>query len=144
MRWFTVRSMLAVLAFVSATAVLSTHLRAEDAKPGEWKAPARAAKKKNPVASDDKSIAAGKTVYVGNCLACHGKTGKGDGPSAAGLEPHPGDLSSSKVQDQTDGELFWKVTVGRKPMPTYEKTLSEEQRWQVVNYLRTLKATDSK
>lgn len=138
------RLIVAALSVLCTAGMLSSHLHADDAKPDEWKAPARAAKKKNPVASDDKSIAAGKAAYVGNCLACHGKTGKGDGPSAPGLEKHPGDLTGGKVQDQTDGELFWKITTGRKPMPAYEKTLSDEQRWQVVDYLRTFKSEGGK
>ena len=138
------RLVVIVLGVSCTAAVFSSHLLADDAKSDQWKAPARAATKKNPVASDDKSIAAGKAAYVGNCLACHGKTGKGDGPSAPGLEKHPGDLTSAKVQDQTDGELFWKVTTGRKPMPAYEKTLTDEQRWQVVNYLRTFKSEGGK
>jgi mono/diheme cytochrome c family protein len=112
---------------------------AQDGKPAdEWKAPARAAKKKNPVASDEKSIAAGKEVYTKNCFSCHGPEGKGDGPAAKDLEKRPGNLSDPKLWAQTDGALFWKVTEGRKPMPTFEKLLSEEERWSVINYVRTL------
>lgn len=133
-----VRTTLAIVGVLLSGAILSAHLLADDAKPDEWKAPSRAARKKNPVASDDKSIADGKAVYAANCLACHGKTGKGDGPQATGLERKPGDLSSDKVKNESDGELFWKVTEGRKPMPSYEKTLSETQRWDVINYVRTL------
>jgi mono/diheme cytochrome c family protein len=106
--------------------------------PEEWKAPPRAQKKPNPVPSDADSIAAGKKIYAGNCLACHGAGGKGDGPAAAALNPKPHDLSDPKIAAQSDGELFWKVTEGRKPMPAYEKLLSDTQRWQVINYLRDL------
>ncbi len=108
------------------------------AESGDWTAPPFAANKKNPVPSDAKSIAAGKKVYLANCLACHGTQGKGDGPAAAQLQKTPGDLSSDKVQKQTDGALFWKISEGRKPMPTFKKLLSENQRWQVINYVRTL------
>jgi mono/diheme cytochrome c family protein len=115
-------------------------------KPGdeEWKAPVRAAKKKNPIPADDKSIAAGKLVYVGQCLSCHGPAGKGDGPAAKDLPKKAGDLSSPKLDEQTDGALFWKITEGRTPMPTYEKLLKEEDRWMVVNYVRTLVAREKK
>jgi mono/diheme cytochrome c family protein len=109
-----------------------------DAPPEEWKAPARAAKKQNPVAVNADSIAAGKKVFVANCLACHGATGKGDGPAAAACTPRPKDLSDPKITSQTDGELFWKITEGKKPMPTYDKLLSETDRWSAINYLRTL------
>lgn len=105
-----------------------------------WQAPGRAARKKNPIAADDKSVAAGKTVYVKECLSCHGNEGKGDGPAAKDLEKPPGDLSSAPVQEQSDGALFWKISEGRKPMPSFSTSLSDEQRWQVVNYLRTLAA----
>lgn len=103
-----------------------------------WKAPESAKNKKNPIAADDASIAAGKKVYEKECLSCHGKKGKGDGPNAATLEKPPGDLPSSKVQSQTDGELFWKITEGKKPMPATKLVLTDEQRWQVINYVRLL------
>ena len=109
-----------------------------DAPADDWKAPARAARKENPVPSNADSIAAGKAVYLGNCMACHGVTGKGDGPAAAACNPRPKNLSDPKIASQTDGELFWKITEGKKPMPTYEKLLNETQRWQVINYLRML------
>jgi mono/diheme cytochrome c family protein len=108
---------------------------AEDQQP--WVAPARASRKANPVPADDASLAAGKAVYVKECLQCHGEKGKGDGPASKDLNPKPHDLSDDSVGKQTDGALFWKLTEGRKPMPSYDKTLSETQRWQAVNYVRT-------
>lgn len=112
---------------------------AQDATAQEkWEAPARAARKKNPVAADDTSISAGKVMYTQECRACHGDLGKGDGPSAKDLGKTPGDLSSPKMWEQTDGALFWKITNGRKPMPSYEQRFSDEQRWSIINYTRTL------
>jgi mono/diheme cytochrome c family protein len=103
-----------------------------------WKAPESAKHKKNPVVADEAGIAAGKKVYDKECFSCHGKKGRGDGPNSATLEKPPGDLPSAKVQSQTDGELFWKITEGKKPMPATKLVLSDEQRWQVVNYIRVL------
>jgi len=103
-----------------------------------WKVSPRRARKKNPIPSDARSIATGKVIYAKECLACHGATGKGDGPSAADLEVHPGDLSAPSMWQQSDGALFWKITQGRAPMPSYKKLLGDEQRWHVVNYVRTL------
>jgi mono/diheme cytochrome c family protein len=106
----------------------------------EWEAPPRAAKIENPVASDQSSIAAGKTTYQHQCLACHGSMGKGDGRSAIGLEPRPSDLSMPMMWKHSDGALFWKITEGRAPMTSFKTLLTDDQRWQVVNYIRTLAA----
>jgi mono/diheme cytochrome c family protein len=104
----------------------------------EWKAPARASRKENPIPADDKSVATGKDLYTKECYSCHGTKGKGDGPGARDLTKNPGDLSKPEMWKQTDGALFWKITEGKKPMPSMEKTWSEDQRWNVVNYVRTL------
>lgn len=131
-----------VAAMVVASVVLLMVAASDgaDATPGQekWEAPARAARKKNPVAADDASISAGKAMYQQECRACHGDLGKGDGPSAKDLGKTPGDLSSPKMWDQTDGALFWKITEGRKPMPSYAQRFSDDQRWSIVNYVRTL------
>lgn len=118
----------------------------EDAakKPADaWIAPARAARKANPVLADAKSMANGNELFVGTCLPCHGPAGKGDGPVAATLERdgtpvRPGNLSDPKLWQQSDGAIFWKISEGRSPMPAFQEALSEEQRWQIVNYVRTL------
>jgi mono/diheme cytochrome c family protein len=123
---------------VLVTAFSSVALLADDATVPPWDAPARAARKKNPIAPDAKSLGAGKDVYVANCLKCHGDKGKGDGPSAKDLDKRPRDLSDPKIAAQTDGSIFWKLTTGRKPMPSFENLISEDDRWNVINYVRTL------
>jgi mono/diheme cytochrome c family protein len=104
----------------------------------EWDAPDLAKNKKNPITANDASIAAGKDLYTINCYNCHGKKGKGDGPKSGDLPISPKDFTKEQFQKQTDGSLFWKISEGRKPMPTFKKDLSEDQRWQVINYVRTL------
>jgi len=104
----------------------------------KWTAPAAEARKKNPVAVTEPSLAAGQKIYVKRCAACHGKTGNGDGPDAADLGIHPAKLSDPVIRQETDGELFWKITVGKKPMPNYGTRLSPTDRWNVINYLRSL------
>jgi mono/diheme cytochrome c family protein len=104
----------------------------------KWTAPAAEARKKNPVAVNESSLGAGQKIYLKRCLACHGKTGNGDGPDAVDLGIHPAKLSDAVVREETDGELFWKITVGKKPMPNYGTRLSPTDRWNVINYLRTL------
>ena len=104
----------------------------------KWTAPAAEARKKNPVAINESSLAAGQKIYLKRCVACHGKTGNGDGPDAADLGIHPAKLSDPVIRGETDGELFWKITVGKKPMPNYGTRLSPSDRWNVINYLRSL------
>ena len=104
---------------------------------GAWKAPASADQKKNTVPSNEQTLAAGKILYNKECASCHGKKGKGDGPAAIALSKPAGDLSSVQAQAQSDGAHFWKITEGKAPMPTFKKKFTEEQVWQIVNYIRT-------
>ena len=122
-----------LLVIVAVIGVVAFAIAAQE----KWTAPARASAKKNPVAADAASIGRGKAVYTAECASCHGTRGKGDGPSAKDLEVPAGDLT--KLGGQSDGALFWKVTEGKKPMASYATKLSEQQRWDVVNYIRTLK-----
>jgi mono/diheme cytochrome c family protein len=103
-----------------------------------WTVPPSADKVTNPVASDTKSLVAGKAIYTKNCYDCHGKKGKGDGPKSAELDKPVGDFTKENFSKQSDGAIFWKITEGRKPMPSFKKDITEEQRWQVINYVRTL------
>lgn len=104
----------------------------------KWIAPPAEARKRNPIAVTESSLAAGQKIYVKRCVACHGKTGNGDGPDAADLGIHPAKLSDPLIREETDGELFWKITVGKKPMPNYGSRVSPTDRWNVINYLRSL------
>jgi len=104
----------------------------------KWTAPAAEARKKNPVAVSESSVAAGQKIYLKRCVGCHGKTGNGDGADAADLGIHPAKLSDPLIRKESDGELFWKITIGKKPMPNYGSRLSPTDRWNVINYLRSL------
>jgi len=117
---------------------LVTASREQPGSAEKWTAPAAEARKKNPVAVSESSFATGQKIYVKRCVACHGKTGNGDGPDAADLGIHPAKLSDPVIRQETDGELFWKITVGKKPMPNYGTRLSPADRWNVINYLRSL------
>jgi mono/diheme cytochrome c family protein len=103
-----------------------------------WSATAAARKLKNPVPPTDDSIAAGRQVYGEHCQSCHGEKGDGRGEKAAELSVAPGDFTDAPaMRRRTDGELFWQITRGRLPMPAFDDKLTAEQRWQVVNYIRT-------
>jgi len=104
----------------------------------KWVAPKAAVNVKNPLAGNKSVLADARTLYVTNCAPCHGTTGKGDGPAAQALNPKPANHSSALVQSETDGSLFWKLSEGRNPMPSYKKILSDQQRWELINYIRTL------
>lgn len=105
-----------------------------------WKAPAEAKKLKNPVSESGlkKSAKKGGKIFNSYCVLCHGDQGKGDGPGAKALDPKPANLTSKRVQDQVDGEIFWKITNGRGAMAQWKNIISEEDRWNIVNYIRTL------
>jgi len=103
----------------------------------KWEAPAEAKKVKNPVKASPAVIEAAKKITTTQCAPCHGTSGKGDGPAAAALPVKPADWTSKAVQAETDGEIFWKITNGRGPMPAW-KHLSENERWGLVHYIRSL------
>ena len=108
------------------------------AQSDDWKAPARAAQKKNPLAGDAQEISVGRDLYLHECAPCHGKTGRGDGVAAPNLEPKPRDFTETRVAKESDGALFWKIGEGHRPMPGFDQTISEDGRWHIVLFLRTL------
>ncbi len=95
----------------------------------------------NPLKGNADATTEGKRTYTMYCVPCHGSKGKGDGIAAPGLAKPPADHTSDFVQKQKDGAIFWVITEGNNPMPTYKTTLTEMQRWQLVNYIRTLAKT---
>lgn len=104
----------------------------------KWDAPTLQAQKRNPVPANELSLGAGRKIYLRRCLACHGQSGNGDGPDAVDLGIHPAKFSDPKLREESDGALYWKITKGKKPMPDYGTRLSPTDRWNVINFLRTL------
>jgi mono/diheme cytochrome c family protein len=105
----------------------------------KWTAPTSADKIVNPLKDDANAAASGKRTYKMLCVVCHGAKGKGDGVGGSGLTPKPTNLADSDAQGQTDGAIFWKITEGRPPMASYKTVLPENKRWELINYIRTLK-----
>lgn len=106
-----------------------------------WTAPEEAKKLKNPVAATPESLAAAKAIYLDRCARCHGEQGKGDGPEAPMYSVKAPDFTDAHLMgDRTDGEIFWKISEGRRPMPSFRMQLTDEQRWQLVNLLRAFRA----
>lgn len=104
---------------------------------GPWVAPESADSLKNPEQKTEASIENGKTIYKKYCVACHGFKGKGDGIAGASLVPEPANFWKETFQSQSDGAIFWKLSEGKNAMASYKKSLSEKDRWDLVNYLRT-------
>jgi mono/diheme cytochrome c family protein len=102
-----------------------------------WVAPEAEKGRKNPLASDSNAIGQGEKIAKTNCVSCHGAKGKGDGAAAVALNPKPADWTSQKVQAESDGEIFWKISNGRGAMPPW-KHLAENDRWAVIRYIRSL------
>ena len=93
----------------------------------------------NPLKGNASATVEGKKTYTTFCTPCHGQKGKGDGAASAGLSKKPADHTSTAIQSQTDGALFWMLSEGNTPMPAYKKIITATQRWQLINYIRTLK-----
>jgi mono/diheme cytochrome c family protein len=123
---------LAAFCFAGITSAFS-----QDKPKGKpWNAPESALKMKNPVKSDENAIKEGKNIYAQQCKSCHGPKGKGDGPKAEKIDISCGDFTT-EIADKTDGELYWKTTEGRKPMPSFKEKLSDNERWTVIHYIRS-------
>ncbi|HSL54001.1 MAG TPA: cytochrome c [Pyrinomonadaceae bacterium] len=116
----------------------------QDFSKNTWELPEDADKTKNPTTATPESIAKGKELYMertkGNCVFCHGETGAGNEASLPRLRRKPADISNKeRMTAMTDGEIFWKISKGIQGiMPAGERRMSEEERWHVVNYVRTL------
>ena len=98
----------------------------------------------NPVQADQVSIARGTELFNINCKMCHGPTGEGNGPIAAAIVNKPANLTSDVTQSKSDGALFLTITngvLGR--MPPMNENLFVRDRWDLVNYIRTLKPTQT-
>ena len=121
-----------------ATSLLVLSFTYQQAKPmAVFKSPPSADATSNPLKGDANATLAGMKLYKQQCAACHGDRGKGDGAAAAALAKPPANHTSPAVQKLSDGALFWMITNGNNPMPSY-KFMTETQRWQLVNFIRTL------
>jgi mono/diheme cytochrome c family protein len=100
----------------------------------DWEVPSDKKGKLSPFAFNDETRKAGERLYTINCMSCHGTPGKGNFIT---LVPPSGDPATEKIQHNTDGEIFYKVTSGRGPMPSFRNSLSANDIWKVVSFLRS-------
>lgn len=116
-----------------------TEQAAQEVEPRDYSVPAEEAARENPIPADEASVQRGEEIYTSICIDCHGEDGQGDGPAAANQNPKPVDYNAEHVRALTDGELFYIITNGVEgtsmiPFNFFE----EEQRWHLVNYIRSL------
>lgn len=96
---------------------------------------------KNPLASTQKAVDAGREAFSHYCVACHGMDGQNTGvPFVDHMSPPVPSLASKDVQGYTDGQLKWVIDNGIWPsgMPGSKGTLSDEEQWSIVIFLRHL------
>lgn len=124
---------------VGLTFMSFSYFSSQDQDP--WEIPEKYKKMENPTDASDRGLLMdAKVIYAKECQSCHGKSGMGDGSKAEDLEGYLGDFSDPDFfEEQTDGELFYKIKFGRGDMPTFGKKLSyDEDIWIVINYIKTL------
>jgi len=111
---------------------------AEAAPPNDSDIPSIEANRKNSVEANEDSLGRGKTLYTDRCLMCHGKSGNGKGTLALQLGYKVPDFSRAKaLGNRTDGELYYLITRGHEAMPGEQDFISDKEKWDLVNYLRT-------
>lgn len=105
--------------------------------------PAEYMERVNQAANKTDSAAIGQAIYMEYCAACHGDSGRGDGSAAKSLSPAPAKLKGA-AENLSDVYLFWRIAEGgsidpfNSSMPAHQSVLSEDQVWQVVEFLKTL------
>jgi mono/diheme cytochrome c family protein len=127
------RKLIIVPLFISFLAVALAFVQTN-----KWAAPPQANKLLNPLQNNAVATTEGSNIFKKQCVICHGNEGKGDGMVGMSLNPRPSNLQAKEVSIQSDGAIFWKITTGNSPMPSYKINLSEQQRWQLVDYIRKL------
>lgn len=133
-----IRMLVSLLALPLLVSVFAVQSYSQDK--GKWVVPEKYKTMKNPLAGDASSVDLGKDLYARYCKACHGKTGLGDGPKAASLGTSCGDFTTKEFKSQPDGVIFYMISFGKDKMPGFSKPLPQDNdRWALVNYMKTLK-----
>ncbi len=107
----------------------------------EFKIPPEAAQKENPVKATEGSVAEGKHLFTSQCAMCHGETGDGKGDLAVSMQLALKDWRNPEtLKKWTDGELFYVLEKGKNHMPGQEGRMRENQKWHLINFIRSLAA----
>jgi hypothetical protein len=103
-----------------------------------WVVPEEYKSLKNPLPASQANLNAARDIYFDACVQCHGERGQGDGPQAKSNYPLPADLTDPKLlRNVSDGEIFYQISEGRRPMPSFKNRLTQDQRWQLVLLVRS-------
>jgi mono/diheme cytochrome c family protein len=98
----------------------------------EWEVPADQKDIKNPLEYNLANVKKGKELFYQNCKSCHGDPGKNN---VLPLVPPPVDIVSEKMQKNTEGEIYYKISTGRAGMPQFKATISDDDKWRIVNFI---------
>jgi mono/diheme cytochrome c family protein len=126
-----------IIAVALPDAASSDGKQTHDHHEGHWSAPHEAANRPNPIPLDQTSIERGRELFQNKCALCHGTTGKGDGSAAKGLDPKPANLAEMSAH-HPDGDIAWKIATGRGPMPAWKDILTENDIWDLTNFINNL------
>ena len=98
--------------------------------------------KENPLPFTGETLQAGRAIFETNCTMCHGVNADGDSYVARQFEQYqekaPPSLRRAELAEQQDGALFWTITNGVNHMPSFKSLLTAEERWTLVNYIRSI------
>ena len=134
------KNLIGSIAVLMVALVLFAFVVSQDQKAGaQWVIPANYKSMANPQKGKADPEKVGQMLYTKHCKSCHGGTGLGDGPKASSQETKINSFKNPKFQAQTDGEIYFQSFVDRD-MKSFEKKIpAAEDRWAIVNYIRTLK-----
>jgi hypothetical protein len=118
-----------ILAFILILQFVLPELSAQ-----EWVVPDDKKGRLSTFSFTDDTRKAGEKLYLINCVSCHGTPGKGN---YLNLVPSPGDPATVKIQRNSDGEIFYKLTTGRGQMPSFKSALTSTEMWNVISFLRS-------
>ncbi len=132
---FRLRKVLFAAILILTFAVVAYWLIQEN-KP--WVVPEQYKSLRNPLSPSESNLNAARQIYFDECAQCHGDRGQGDGPQAKSNYPLPADLTDPKLlRSVSDGEIFYQISEGRRPMPSFKNRLTQDQRWQLVLLVRS-------
>ena len=107
-----------------------------------WLVPEDAKHLNNPLQPTTATLKSARATYDDKCANCHGAQGRGDGVDAKRYDPSPTNFTDARqMNGTTDGELFYKISEGKKPMPVFKAKLTEHQRWELVLLIRSFGKT---